>query len=112
MHILSGISSGPFDLLVSRPFNSFSIPGIVNVMSVIDGMELSPRSGNVPVFSCVKTLWYCLFRTSALPLLSVTSFPLLLIRGETPMFSLRLLLMNLQNFLGFDLMFSSSIPFI
>ena len=83
-NILSGISSGPFDLLVSKPFNSFSIPGIVNMISVIDGIELSPISGNVPVFSFVKTLWYCLFRTSALPLLSVTSFPLLSMEPQQP----------------------------
>ena len=47
------------------------------------------------LFSLVKTDWYCSYRTSALPLVSVVVSPCLLVYGGTPKLSRFLFFKNL-----------------
>ena len=54
------------------------------IMSGIDGIELSPRSGNLVVSSCVYADLNWSFSISALLLLSLCIIPLLALRGATP----------------------------
>jgi hypothetical protein len=54
------------------------------VICGIDGIELSPRSGNLVVSSCVYADLNWLFSISALLLLSLCIIPLLALRGATP----------------------------
>ena len=69
-----GVSmSGPQALLASKPFNSFSTPGVVNHMSVMSGNICGDLRSSVRGVSWVKTDWNWEFRILALPMGSVVT---------------------------------------
>lgn len=83
---LVGISSGPVALLGLIPFNSFSTPLVLIIMSGRVGNGLGPISGRGPSGSLVNTEENCSFSMLACMLLSLCISPSRL-SGDTPTLS-------------------------
>ena len=67
------MSSGPAALCGFKFLSNLLTPSSRIMMSGIDGISLSLSVGKSDSLSCVNCDWYCIFNSSAFPLLSVTS---------------------------------------
>ena len=67
------MSSGPAALCGFKFLSNLLTPSSRIMMSGIDGISLSLSVGKSDSLSCVNWDWYCIFNSSAFPLLSVTS---------------------------------------